>query len=222
MRRDDLPSGYDGWQVIDPTSQDKQSGRFRVGPASVEAIRTEKSGKKAPYDAEYIISEVSADVRYLRVSSNHTLGQTRTVGVAYVNHSEVGAEIVTSSADGELVDVTSSYKDSSSLVENDTNSHTRFPLPTKDCEVKVLTSDTSKYGEAISVVVTIQNKGAFLRTVDGRVTGRVVYYTGQHVRQLLSMQFTGTICPGQSQFMSNNGSHSCDELFRFPFLQLLQ
>lgn len=199
MRRDDLPTGYDGWQAIDPTSQDKQSGRFRVGPASVEAIRVGRCGKQSPYDVEYLVSEVNADVRYLRVASNHSVGKTRTLGVAHVNHREVGVEIVTDGAEGSLIDVTSSYKDPPLVESEHSKGHTHFPLPTKDCEVKVQTSDNSKYGEAIKVVITIYNKGALLRTVDGRLTGSVVYYTGQHVRKVLSMQFTGTICPGQSE-----------------------
>lgn len=28
MKRDDLPDGYDGWQVLDPTPQERSDGRF--------------------------------------------------------------------------------------------------------------------------------------------------------------------------------------------------
>ncbi len=33
------PGAYDGWQVLDPTPQDKQSGRYRIGPVPVLAVK---------------------------------------------------------------------------------------------------------------------------------------------------------------------------------------
>ena len=42
MERNDLPPGHGGWQVVDATSQDKQSGRYRIGPIPVSAIKERK------------------------------------------------------------------------------------------------------------------------------------------------------------------------------------
>ncbi len=47
MRRVDLggesgAAAYSGWQVLDPTPQNRQSGRFRIGPVSVNAVREKK------------------------------------------------------------------------------------------------------------------------------------------------------------------------------------
>lgn len=43
MLRSDLSgTGYDGWQALDPTPHNKQSGCFRVGPVPVAAIREKK------------------------------------------------------------------------------------------------------------------------------------------------------------------------------------
>ena len=53
-------------------------------------------------------------------------------------------------------------------------------------------------GADIEVTVTVSNKGAMLRRVDGRVVGTAVYYTGQQVRSFMSMDFTGLVSPGQS------------------------
>lgn len=39
MRREDLPSGHHGWQVIDATPQELSTGLFRCGPASVAAVK---------------------------------------------------------------------------------------------------------------------------------------------------------------------------------------
>lgn len=47
MAREDLPAGYDGWQVIDATPQEISSGLFRCGPASVMAVK--KGDIQYPY-----------------------------------------------------------------------------------------------------------------------------------------------------------------------------
>ncbi|XP_025918710.1 protein-glutamine gamma-glutamyltransferase K-like, partial [Apteryx rowi] len=39
MKRPDLPSGYDGWQVLDATPQETSSGLFCCGPCSVTAVK---------------------------------------------------------------------------------------------------------------------------------------------------------------------------------------
>lgn len=59
MRRDDLPRGYDGWQVIDATPQEISSGLFRCGPASVLAVK--RGEIQYPYDTAFVYAEVNAD-----------------------------------------------------------------------------------------------------------------------------------------------------------------
>ncbi|XP_023370027.1 protein-glutamine gamma-glutamyltransferase Z [Otolemur garnettii] len=59
MIRKDLPPGYNGWQVLDPTPQQTSSGLFCCGPASVKAI---KEGEvHLPYDTPFVYAEVNAD-----------------------------------------------------------------------------------------------------------------------------------------------------------------
>ena len=96
MRRDDLPQGYDGWQALDPTSQDRQSGRFRIGPASVKAIKLCQSGKKWQYDVEYVMSRITADVSYYRVTNNFSTVSNQAISLARVNKGEVGTSLVSS------------------------------------------------------------------------------------------------------------------------------
>lgn len=202
MRRDDLPPGYDGWQVLDATSQDKQCGRFRIGPASVLAIRERKFGKQWFYDGDFVISEVTADIRFLRVGKNFTNGTNKHLSVAHVTHDEVGVALVTSPGhQGDPLDLTANYKDMSERPAKTGTilSASHFPPPTKDCAFEVKTSDHSSLGEEITITITIRNKGAMMRTVDGRVVGTVIHYTGHSVRNFMSMQFSGVISPGQSE-----------------------
>ncbi|XP_004861729.1 protein-glutamine gamma-glutamyltransferase Z [Heterocephalus glaber] len=59
MTRKDLPPGYNGWQVLDPTPQQASSGLFCCGPASVKAIR--EGDVHLAYDTPFVFAEVNAD-----------------------------------------------------------------------------------------------------------------------------------------------------------------
>ena len=201
MRRDDLPQGYDGWQALDPTSQDRQSGRFRIGPASVKAIKQCQSGKKWPYDVEYVMSRITADVSYYRVTSNFSTVSNQAISLARVNKGEVGTSLVTSShlkSDKcKPLDRSADYRDSHASSAAPAQ---RLPCPpTRDCSFSLQLSGGVELGHDIGITVTVSNNGAMLRRVDGRVVGTAVYYTGQPARSFMSMDFTGLVSPGQSR-----------------------
>ncbi|OCT60528.1 protein-glutamine gamma-glutamyltransferase 5 isoform X1 [Xenopus laevis] len=59
MARRDLPPGYGGWQVLDPTPQEASNGIFVCGPASVKAIR--EGEVHLNYDAPFVFAMVNAD-----------------------------------------------------------------------------------------------------------------------------------------------------------------
>ncbi|XP_034447635.1 protein-glutamine gamma-glutamyltransferase 5-like [Hippoglossus hippoglossus] len=60
MRRPDLGAGFDGWQVVDPTPQEKSAGIFCCGPCPVAAVQ--QRCLSAPYDTSFIFASVDADV----------------------------------------------------------------------------------------------------------------------------------------------------------------
>lgn len=60
MKRSDLPAGYDGWQVVDSTPQERSDKIFQLGPASLEAIK--RGQVNLPYDVGFVFSEVNADL----------------------------------------------------------------------------------------------------------------------------------------------------------------
>uniref|UniRef100_A0A7N9AL23 protein-glutamine gamma-glutamyltransferase n=1 Tax=Mastacembelus armatus TaxID=205130 RepID=A0A7N9AL23_9TELE len=98
MRRDDLPKGNDGWQVLDPTPQELSDGEFCCGPCPVAAIKEGNVGVK--YDARFVFAEVNADIIYWMVKQD---GQ--------VDQSGVGKNISTKSVYGDhREDVTLHYK----------------------------------------------------------------------------------------------------------------
>ncbi|KAF7660044.1 hypothetical protein LDENG_00289310 [Lucifuga dentata] len=103
MRRDDLPKGYDGWQVLDPTPQELSDGVFCCGPCPVKAIKEGNLGVK--YDAPFVFAEVNADIIHWVVQRDGQRRQMR------VDQNSVGRNISTKSVYGDYrEDVTLHYK----------------------------------------------------------------------------------------------------------------
>ncbi|CAL8339376.1 unnamed protein product [Lota lota] len=61
MTRKDLGSGMNGWQVLDPTPQERSTGVFCCGPAPVRALRDRRI--ELPYDIPFLYAAVSASVQ---------------------------------------------------------------------------------------------------------------------------------------------------------------
>ncbi|KAK2888780.1 hypothetical protein Q8A67_014155 [Cirrhinus molitorella] len=105
MKRPDLGQGYDGWQVLDATPQERSGGMFRCGPASVKAVYQQKV--EAQYDVPFVYAEVNADVHTMIV-------RNRTVLSTSVDKRRVGALICTKRPGStQMQDVTSEYKNES-------------------------------------------------------------------------------------------------------------
>uniref|UniRef100_A0A3Q3WSN6 protein-glutamine gamma-glutamyltransferase n=1 Tax=Mola mola TaxID=94237 RepID=A0A3Q3WSN6_MOLML len=105
MKRPDLQKGnaYDGWQVLDPTPQEKSEGTFCCGPAPVTAILQGEVNLK--YDVPFVFAEVNADIVKWMVSA---FGSKRKI---HTDTSSVGQKISTKAVDnGMRDDITHSYK----------------------------------------------------------------------------------------------------------------
>ncbi|XP_020663327.3 protein-glutamine gamma-glutamyltransferase 4 [Pogona vitticeps] len=59
MKRPDLPKGFDGWQAIDATPQERSQGIYQCGPTPISAIK--KGEVYLPYDSKFVFAEVNAD-----------------------------------------------------------------------------------------------------------------------------------------------------------------
>lgn len=103
MTRPDLEPGYEGWQALDPTPQEKSEGTYCCGPVPVRAIREGNLGTK--YDAPFVFAEVNADVVDWIRQEDGSLHKS-------VNHSlVVGLKISTKSVGrDEREDITHTYK----------------------------------------------------------------------------------------------------------------
>uniref|UniRef100_A0A8C1N7J9 protein-glutamine gamma-glutamyltransferase n=1 Tax=Cyprinus carpio TaxID=7962 RepID=A0A8C1N7J9_CYPCA len=102
MKRPDLGQGYDGWQVLDATPQERSAGIFRCGPAAVKAIYEQKVD--AQYDVPFVYAAVNADVRTIIIKDRKILSTS-------TDTKRVGALISTKRPGSMLMqDVTSEYK----------------------------------------------------------------------------------------------------------------
>ncbi|XP_034032841.1 protein-glutamine gamma-glutamyltransferase 2 [Thalassophryne amazonica] len=103
MKRPDLPTGNDGWQVLDPTPQELSDGIFCCGPCPVTAIK--EGTLQVKYDTPFVFAEVNADIIYWIVQND---GQRKKIRV---DESTVGRNISTKSVYGDhREDVTRHYK----------------------------------------------------------------------------------------------------------------
>ncbi|XP_035634458.1 transglutaminase 5, like isoform X1 [Oncorhynchus keta] len=86
MTRPDLGAGFDGWQVLDPTPQERSGGIFCCGPAPVKAIRDRRVD--LVYDIPFVYAEVNADVHTVIVKQGQVLSSS-------IDTERVGSLIVT-------------------------------------------------------------------------------------------------------------------------------
>nr|XP_013806247.1 PREDICTED: protein-glutamine gamma-glutamyltransferase 4 [Apteryx mantelli mantelli] len=59
MKRPDLPAGYDGWQTIDSTPQERSHGIFQCGPSPLKAVQ--EGDVYLNFDCKFVYAEVNAD-----------------------------------------------------------------------------------------------------------------------------------------------------------------
>ncbi|KAF4111816.1 hypothetical protein G5714_006611 [Onychostoma macrolepis] len=102
MKRPDLGRGYDGWQVLDPTPQEKSAETFRCGPAAVTAIYHQKV--EAQYDVPFVYAAVNANVHTIIIKDGKVLSTS-------IDKNRVGALICTKHPGSmRMQDITSEYK----------------------------------------------------------------------------------------------------------------
>ena len=200
MRRSDLPSGYDGWQILDACSSERLGGTQRIGPCSVVAVKEGLLGKQWPYDGEFVLSEINSEIRYHRVTPTAGNVKNSKCVLALVQQGQVGLKIITATPKrGTPADITENYRNELIDSKAHVTSANTSPVKTKGCRFELCTSDEAALGDNITLNIKIHNSGSLMRTVDGRVVGKAVYYTGAAVKNFMSMEFAGVVAPGKGK-----------------------
>ncbi|KAL0968178.1 hypothetical protein UPYG_G00263400 [Umbra pygmaea] len=177
MDREDLPEGYGGWQVLDPTPQERSDGVYCCGPCPLKAVKNGDVGIK--YDAAFVYSEVNADLVTWIVNTD---GQRSQVSL---NQNTVGQNISTKSVYGDYrEDITKYYKyPEGSLKEREVfekagrrvmqqNTAGRLELKIKHAQAIL--------GTDFDVIVEVHNVGSKDTPAQLTVTSNAVTYNSLH------------------------------------------
>uniref|UniRef100_A0A8C4DK63 Transglutaminase-like domain-containing protein n=1 Tax=Dicentrarchus labrax TaxID=13489 RepID=A0A8C4DK63_DICLA len=143
MRRPDLGPGFDGWQVVDPTPQEKSAGKFCCGPCPVVAIQ--QRCLHVPYDSSFVYASVDADIIRLIVHDGLVVQRV-------VDTESVGQLIYTKGIGSDRPNnLTQTYKSKTIL---------SFSSPEKmlpGLEVSLHTEKIPSVGDNIIMCVTVTN-----------------------------------------------------------------
>ncbi|XP_015272503.1 PREDICTED: protein-glutamine gamma-glutamyltransferase 2 [Gekko japonicus] len=175
MARPDLP-GYDGWQVLDPTPQEKSEGVYCCGPTPVKAI---KEGElKLKYDVPFVFAEVNADVVYWMLQSDSSRKKT-------VDSTSVGRNISTKSVGRDTrEDITHNYKyqegsEEERAVLEKVNLRKTYPAEAEEgLKVKIKVSEGMNNGCDFDIFAVLSNNTASERTCRLMFGARAAGYNG--------------------------------------------
>uniref|UniRef100_T1J480 Transglutaminase-like domain-containing protein n=1 Tax=Strigamia maritima TaxID=126957 RepID=T1J480_STRMM len=191
MSRPDLPTGYGGWQIIDATPQELSEGSYRLGPASVMAVRKGEIGLQ--YDTMFVISEVNADIIHWKDDEESEIGLRQMKSNNYFIGKKIltkAPEKYTDSGIGDALDIIGDYKNPEGSKEErlqllNAARNARlwylYDTPaagTEDVEFDLLDIDKIMIGEPFHVTVKIQNKSKQKRSIFAVLTATSIYYTG--------------------------------------------
>lgn len=187
MKRNDLGSEYNGWQIVDSTPQERSFGLFQLGPASREAVKKGLIGYK--YDTSFVFAEVSADRIYYVMQKTgkfkHYLTEKGEVG-KYICTKKVGCK--------ERKDLTSCYKKcqgaSSTGYETYSRSVSRRRSITGRCPIDTITIVINmlpdyKLGSPLKTSIRLYGLTKDV-TTDAKVEINLVSYRGKLLATLLN------------------------------------
>lgn len=212
MQRPDLGIGpygaYGGWQAVDATPQEPSDSMYRVGPASVVAV---KNGEiLRPFDCGFVYSEVNADKVYWRYN-----GPYQPIKLLRKDTLAIGHLISTKAVlKWEREDITDTYKYEEKTDEERNimlkalkqsgHAFSRYYLNDSfnDVEFDMSLKDDIKIGESFTVIVKITNKSKDnIHVASGQLNCDAVLYTGTNAEEVKSMPFELELKPEMSEFV---------------------
>ncbi|KAM6421094.1 protein-glutamine gamma-glutamyltransferase K [Rhynochetos jubatus] len=201
MKRPDLPSGYDGWQVVDATPQETSSGLFCCGPCSVTAVKNGEVFLK--YDTPFVFAEVNSDKVYWQRQSSGAFA------VVHVEEGAIGRRISTLGAgSGARLDITHQYKhpegsEEERLAVSTATSHGSRPrnrgTPSSGEVTVTVGAGPAVAGAELELRAVARNEGLEPRTLRLRLALCAVRYTGVSAAPFRQEQHRRAVPPGQEE-----------------------
>lgn len=169
----------------------------------MRAIRERKHGKLWQQDIIRFLSELHSDIRYYRVSHSYCSYSQQALTLAHSQSKQLGQLLLTGMATdcSNYTILTTSYKEEEEEKQDERLYHNGYPPPSQDCQFTVV-CEGGEVGKDCTLTITVINRGAMLRTVDGRVVGAVCRHTGSTATRFMGIQFSGVVTPGQSEWTS--------------------
>ncbi|XP_078275091.1 protein-glutamine gamma-glutamyltransferase 2-like [Rhinoraja longicauda] len=182
MTRPDLKPGYDGWQVLDPTPQERSGGVFCCGPSPLKAIKNGDVDLK--FDTPFVFAEVNADCVSWLVYKD---GSKRQISV---NHQLVGQHVSTKAVGrNEREDITHNYKYAEdSKKERDTfnKADAKVNLPTmldNPMTIKLNASQANQNGKNFETSVVVTNNTSAVKTGGLFLCAQTIFYNGKPIQE---------------------------------------
>ncbi|KAL7891538.1 hypothetical protein AOLI_G00010140 [Acnodon oligacanthus] len=206
MKRADLGAGFDGWQVLDPTPQERSEGVYRCGPAPVKAIREQRMDM--PFDIPFIYAEVNADVYVCIVQQGKVLSYS-------IDSDRVGSLICTKSlGSNRPQDITSTYKYTTAIRPVTSNSTMAAPTLANNSSsadglsVKLRLLKAPVIGGNISFSVTVTNLQSTRKTVRQHVNAQAKSYNRNPSDTFWEAHNTIQLAPLESKVLEHQISYS--------------
>uniref|UniRef100_A0A4W6BPR5 protein-glutamine gamma-glutamyltransferase n=1 Tax=Lates calcarifer TaxID=8187 RepID=A0A4W6BPR5_LATCA len=198
MKRPDLKKGnsYDGWQVLDPTPQEKSEGVFCCGPAPVAAILQGDTNLK--YDVPFVFAEVNADIVKWMVRANGSKIKMNS------DSKKVGKSISTKAVGyNRRTDLTNNYKHAEGKNLSSVRKTSSIFYCFLNQETKI------KSGQDIHLKLKLCNRDRTNRTMSIYINAQGMRYTGVPVSHILNTVQEKMLLSGQGlQFFSHSISYS--------------
>ncbi|XP_033115371.1 coagulation factor XIII A chain-like [Anneissia japonica] len=231
MTRTDLPQGYDGWQVLDPTPQETSKGLSCIGPVPLNAVK--QGHLYYPYDSDQLFTSVNSTVTFWSCSEEFGVyGQMRVV-----KQHEIDGQMIYTKALGkaEPEDITHLYRHPTGSKEHKMTIQTVCELglgveteedvQTQDVEIKIETPDDAVVGSDFNITITMHNSSAEERNIEARLKVQACFYTGvtkeRCKEELLSVKLkpketsSSVVHMAASDYMMKLADHSCLRVFLF-------
>ncbi|XP_067856720.1 protein-glutamine gamma-glutamyltransferase 2-like [Heptranchias perlo] len=198
MARNDLNSGYDGWQAVDATPQEESDGIFCCGPAPVQAIKEGEVDMN--YDIPFVFAEVNAHcVDWLVFKDGEKMKMN-------IYESRVGHYISTKRCgSNEREDITSNYKyPDGSIQEADVFARAsmiqNLPMPEKTLGLSMIAQQPTYNGKTVVVSMIVSNKTSEQKVCNLKFWAKKRKYNGVSEKQCVKKQKKEiTIAPNEDK-----------------------
>ncbi|XP_072132752.1 protein-glutamine gamma-glutamyltransferase 2-like [Mobula birostris] len=192
MARNDLKPGYDGWQALDPTPQEKSEGIYCCGPAPVNAIKD--GAVEVKYDVPFVFAEVNGDVvTWQRCRDGRRVKRS-------VESQRVGKYISTKGCgSNDREDITINYKhpegaqkERAIFAEAQLRNQLE-PVQEEKFDVHMKIDNSVNYGSDIDAFVNISNRSFESRVCHLHFNAQILKYTGQPVKQVMALSVNDVV-----------------------------